>query len=179
MQILTIILGCIVLLFGRKLFWLFVAIIGFLVGVHIAEVFFAGQPLWVLLLIGLGAGLIGALLAVVFQRIAFALAGFYGGAYLVFILTQSFGIFTGSILLPLAGGVIGAIVAALVTDWAIIVLSCLAGAGAVVAAGGLGQTVSLILFVLLIITGIIIQARLVGRIGEGSRHVRKGRSQSS
>ena len=179
MQILTIILGCIVLVFGRKLFWLFVAIMGFLGGVHIAEMFFVEHSLWILLLIGLGAGLLGALLAVIFQRIAFALAGFYGGAYLVLILMQSFGIFTSSILPPIIGGAIGAIVAVLVMDWAIIVLSCLAGAGAIVATAGLEQTVSTFFFALLIIAGIFVQARLMGRMGKITRHVPKERNGSS
>jgi hypothetical protein len=161
MPLFNIILGLILLVFGRKLFWLFVAIAGFLFGLQFGGLLFPDYPQWIRLLVALGAGFLGALLAVLVQRVAFALAGFYGGAYLAFIAAQSFGAIGVSIPLFIVGGVVGAIIAALITDWAIIVISSLVGAGAVVQALVLGKPISIMVFLVLATAGILVQARLL------------------
>ena len=159
MRVLLIISGLLILLFGRKLFWLFVSILGFLAGAAIGELLFTGQPPWVNFFIALCAGMIGVLLAMFAQRVAFALAGFYAGAYLVFISAQTFGAYSPSIALCIAGGIIGAILSIFLIDWAIIVLSSFAGAGAVVRELNLETTPALVVFVLLVGTGIFVQAK--------------------
>ena len=103
--------------------------------------------------------MIGVLLAMFAQRIAFALAGFYAGAYLVFISAQSSGAHSPSIALCIAGGIIGALLSIFLIDWAIIVLSSFAGAGAVVRALNLETTPALAVFVLLVGTGVLVQAK--------------------
>ena len=157
----NIILGLILLVFGLKLFWLFVAIAGFLFGMQFGYLIFPNQPHWIVFLVGLGAGFLGAFLAVLAQRVAFALAGFYGGSYLALILAQSFGAGDSSIVLFIVAGVIGAVIAALIMDWAIIVLSSLVGAGAIVGALAPGQSIRVIVFLALVAAGIFVQARLL------------------
>jgi hypothetical protein len=166
MYFLKIVLGLIVLILGRKIFWLTVAIVGFLVGMELTGMFLADQPTWVLLAVGLAAGLVGALLAVLVQRVAFGLAGFFAGAYLTVIVAQSLGAVDTSVILPIVGGVVGTLIAVLLMDWAIIVLSCLVGAGVVVAQLPLSPQVSAIVFAGLVIIGIVIQAKLMERTGE-------------
>ena len=73
------IVGVAILLFGRKLFWLFVAALGFAVGLEIAAYFMREPPVWMTLLIALGLGLLGALLAIMLQKLAIAVAGFIAG----------------------------------------------------------------------------------------------------
>ena len=163
MELLKIILGLILLVFGRKLFWLFVAIAGFMVGMEFVAVILADQPPWIVLVLALGAGLLGALLAVFAQRVAFALAGFYAGAYLALILAQSFFPAGDRLVFFAVGGVIGGVFAALVVDQTIILLSCLVGAGAIVEALGMGKMVSIIVFVVLVATGAWVQARVMNR----------------
>jgi hypothetical protein len=163
MQLFTIGLGLILLLLGRRLFWLFVALVGFLLGMELTWVILGEQPKWVMLFIGLGTGLIGALLAVLVERVAFALAGFYAGAYLALIGAQSFGVGGNTIILFAAGGLIGAVFAALIMDWVIIVLSCLAGAGAIVVSLGLDQMLSLLVFLVLAVAGTFFQAKIMVR----------------
>ncbi len=158
MEILTVVLGIVLLGWGRKLFWLFVALTGFLMGMAVTGVILGDQPGWVRLLVGLGIGLVGALLAVFLKRLAFALGGFYAGAYLALIGAQSWGA-GGSPLWFLAGGVLGAILAAWLMDWVIVLLSCLVGAGAVVAGLSLGPMNGLLVFVVLAAAGIFFQAR--------------------
>jgi hypothetical protein len=161
MKFAMIVLGLIMLVFGRKLFWLFVAIVGFLVGMEFTNLLLVNQPLGVQLLGGLAAGLVGALLAIFVQRIAFVLAGFFAGAYLAILLAHPLGLAGTGLILPVVGGVIGAIVAALLMDWAIIVLSCLVGAGATVSRLGLRDVNTAIVFLVLVIIGILVQAKLM------------------
>lgn len=157
----NIILGLILLIFGRKLFWLFVGIGGFLLGMQFGGMVLSDQSQWVRVLISLGAGVFGALLAVLAQRVAFGLAGFYGGAYVALRLAQSLGAGGSGIIFFVVGGVLGAVFAILIMDWAIIVLSCLVGAGAIVEALNLGQMTTMIIFLVLVIVGMCIQARLM------------------
>jgi uncharacterized protein YebE (UPF0316 family) len=58
------------------------------------------------------------------------------------------------------GGVIGAIAAALVMDWAIIVLSSMVGAALVVSYLNLGQVGNLLAYAGLLAVGIVVQAQL-------------------
>jgi Domain of unknown function (DUF4203) len=163
MQLFTMGLGLILLVFGRKLFWLCVAVLGFFLGMEFAGVLLVDQPRWAMLLIGLGAGLLGALLAVLAERVAFALAGFYAGAYLALEAARSFGTGDHSTLWLLAGGAIGAVLAALIMDWAIIVLSSLVGAGAIVGATSMGPTTAALVFVVLTVVGIVVQEKLMAK----------------
>jgi hypothetical protein len=57
--------------------------------------------------------------------------------------------------------VIGAVIATLIMDWAIIVISSLVGAGAIVGALALGQSIRIIVFLALVAAGILVQARLL------------------
>jgi hypothetical protein len=125
------------------------------------------QPTWVLLVAGLGAGLLGAVLAIFFQRVAFAVAGFFAGAYLAVMAAPPLGVAGTHMLVPIIGGVIGAVVAILLMDWAIIALSCLVGAGAIVSQLHIRHVQGVIIFVVLAVIGILIQTKLMERAGEG------------
>jgi hypothetical protein len=125
------------------------------------DLILTNQAIWIKLLGGLGAGLLGALLAIFVQRVAFILAGFFAGAYFALLLAHPLGIAGASLLLAAAGGVMGAIAAALLMDWAIIVLSCLVGAGAIVSRLGLRDVNTAIVFLVLVIIGILVQAKLM------------------
>ncbi len=155
----NIVLGGIVLLFGRRLFWAFVAIAGFLVGVQVAAIVLATQPAWMQILAGLGLGIVGAVVAVFAQRLGFALAGFYAVGYLSMAAGEA--VLPGSSLLVwfIVGGLLGAIIAALVMDQAIIVLSSFFGAAAVVSELMLAPLVALLAFAGLTILGIAFQSR--------------------
>src|SRR5947207_1014492 len=124
------VIGAFILFFGRKLFWLCVAAIGFAAGVEIAP-HLVHEPSPVLALtIAVGLGFIGALLALFLQKIAIAVAGFFAGGKLAVAIgaaffaqtTQYFG------LTFLIGGIIGAVLLLVLFDWALIVLSAVVGA---------------------------------------------------
>ena len=92
------------------------------------------------------------------QRVAFKVAGFYAGGYLAITLVQSFGWGMPDVAVSLAGGIIGAVLAALVMDWAIIVLSSLVGSGLIVAALSLQSLQGALLGAALAAVGIFVQA---------------------
>src|SRR5438046_797680 len=88
--ILSILIGAIILFFGRKLFWLCVAAVGFAAGVEFAP-HLMHEPTPVLQLsVALVFGFIGALLAMFLQKIAIAVAGFLAGGKLAMALAGAF-----------------------------------------------------------------------------------------
>lgn len=159
--------GALLLALGRKLFWLFVAIAGFYAGIEVVRMLLAGQPSWVMWVVGIGAGLIGALLAMLFQRVGFALGGFYAGGYAALIFAERFvpGAVGGATFI--IGGVVGAFFAAWLMDWAIIVLSCVVGAMLVVTSLGLRGMAGFAVYVLLAALGIALQAWMMEAIKGG------------
>ena len=78
-----IVVGVALLFFGRRLFWLFVAGVGFLYGLRFAPTLVQGGSELALLLVAVFCGVIGALLAVFAQKIAVGIAGFCIGGYVV------------------------------------------------------------------------------------------------
>jgi len=161
MQIVSVGLGLLLLVFGRKVFWLCVAVLGFFFGVTWAEALLVDQPTWLILLAGLGAGVLGGLLAILAQRLAFAFAGFSAGAYLALSAAGALGFGGHRTLWVVAGGVIGAVLATRIMDWAIIALTSLVGASAIVTAGGMGPTTTALSFLGLTVVGMVVQARLM------------------
>lgn len=165
MDIVRFLFGVVLLTFGRRLFWLFVGVVGFVVGFDLATRMFASSPQWVAIIVGIVIGLIGALLAVVLQRFAVAVAGFLIGGYIANFLLETLGVSLGDLAwLPyIIGGVLGAILAFLMFDWALIILSSLAGATFIVQAFQMDNLVATVLLVVLFVIGIIVQAGLTGR----------------
>jgi hypothetical protein len=163
MEFFKIISGLILLTLGRRLFWLFIALMGFLFGMQLAGFILIDQPFWLILLVALGVGLLGALIAVFAQRIAFALAGFFAGSYIAVIVAQSFRVYSATELFFVIGGIAGALLSVLFMDWAIIVLSCFVGAGVIIDTLGLEQIPSFVVFVALVIAGALIQSRKMNK----------------
>ncbi len=132
-----ILLGVVLLAFGRRLFWLFVGAVGFVAGVRFAERFFPNTPSDTVILYSLIAGVVCAVVAVGIRKIAVGAAGFLAGGYfLVQLLNVSAGGASlagpgqqiAPALLFLIGGVIGAVLMNLVFNWTLIVLSSIGGA---------------------------------------------------
>jgi hypothetical protein len=160
MSIVDIAGGALLLALGRKIFWLFIALIGFFAGFDIATHYLNIKPAWVALVIALGVGLLGALLAYFFEKLAIASAGFLVGAFIASRLATILGIQVKGWewLVILAGGIIGLILMLAIFDWALILLSSITGALLVVQGLNLAGTVALITGVLLFIVGVIFQA---------------------
>jgi hypothetical protein len=161
MAILNVLIGIGLVFFGRKVFWLFVAGIGFVAGLSLANSVLQG-PEWVGIIIGLVIGLLAALLAVFLERFALGLAGFLAGGYLTLQFLVPFFHFQNGWMPWLAfviGGIVGVILVGVFLDWALIALSTLAGAALVTQALNLSGGLGLVAFIVLILIGVVYQAR--------------------
>ncbi len=167
--ILSILIGVVILLFGRKLFWLCVAAIGFAAGVELAPHLVQDPSALLSLTIALLLGIIGALLALFLQKIAIAVLGFLAGGKLAGAIAAAFFVHYAqhSTIIFVVGGVIGAILLLVLFDWALIVVSSLIGAHLIVYQStiALPQSGSIILFIGLAVVGILVQAASLRRSG--------------
>jgi hypothetical protein len=160
MVIFEIVLGLALLVAGRRLFGLFVGAMGFILGLILAGIVFKGQPEWVIILASLALGLVGAALARSFQQLMLVLAGFVAGGYIIssLITMFHFNIPVNSQILFILCGLIGAALVTSLFDLAVIVLSSVSGAALVADNLSLSQQNIIILFLVLVIIGIAIQA---------------------
>ena len=152
------ILGGALLVAGRKLFWLFVGAIGFIIGVEAATRFFHSSDL-ITIIAGLGLGAIFAVLAIFIQTLAIGVAGFLGGGYILLSLAGLFGLDKGALtwIVFIVGGIIGAALVAVLFDWALITISSLAGSSMIVRAFQLGRSTDALIFIILLMIGVAIQ----------------------
>jgi hypothetical protein len=162
MQLITILVGILVLAVGRKLFWVVVGAVGFVIGLSLASEFLGGQPDWIILGVALLTGLVGAVLAILLQKVAIIIAGFLMGGYAALWLIQLFQLDLGLVmwLVAILGGIVGAMLAVFLFEAALIALSTVAGATLVVQVVNLDPLMSAILFVVLVIGGIIVQTQV-------------------
>ena len=111
-------IGAIVLLFGRKLFWLCVAAVGFAAGVEIAPHLIHEPSTLLQLTIALVLGVIGAVLALFLQKIAIAVLGFLAGGKLAGAIAAAFLVHYGqySTIIFVIGGIVGAILLLVLFD---------------------------------------------------------------
>lgn len=154
--------GCLLVL-GRKLFWLFVGAIGFAGGMAVAPMVFEDRPEAVLLVIAVGCGLIGAILAILAQKIAVGLAGFVAGGLLSVHIVE---VAVGSPdsfpwVVFVVGGAAGALLVAVLFDWALIALSSLIGAFLITQI--VAPREELLLLIVLSGVGMAVQARMLRR----------------
>jgi hypothetical protein len=166
--VLKVLIGIVLLLVGRKLFWFFVAAMGFIVAMDLMVRLFpgpeAGAVTLVALVAGLATGVIGALLAIFLQQVSVGVAGFLAGGYVVLSLLDVFGLGEMTILtwvLAFVGAVAGLVLALALLEWALIVLSSLSGAGLIAQSIDLSRPVATLAFVVALGVGIVVQARML------------------
>lgn len=160
-RVLQIIFGLAMLVLGRRLFWVFVGSMGFITATEFAVTSLAGQPAWAVVLIGLAAGVSGALLAMFFQAGAIALAGMLGGGYLGASLTRSVQLTDqiGQAIAYVIGAVLGLAAFLVFFDGAIIAISSFAGSYIVVQQLALTQELFWLVFVVVALIGIGVQLK--------------------
>lgn len=161
--ILNIVLGGIVLLSGRNIFWLVIGLIGFLLGVEYGRVLLAQQPALLIAIGAIALGILGAVLGIIFERAAFGLAGFFAATFVATVLPVELGYVPLPFLAVLVAGVLGAVIAVLIMDWGIIVLTALMGSAVIVSAVSLAPLVEAMGFTVLALTGIFVQSYVRSR----------------
>jgi hypothetical protein len=160
--ILSVLIGVALLLFGRRLFWLLVAAVGFAAGVQLAPSVVHEPSQLLVITAALVLGFIGALLALFLQKFAIAIVGFVAGGRLAVAIMAALVVRheTTFALTFIIGGIIGGLLLILLFDWALIFLSSMVGAYMIMSAVTLPQVGAAIAFIALTIIGIIVQARL-------------------
>lgn len=160
------VLGFLVLLFGRKIFWLCVAAVGFAAGIEIAPHLLVEPSAVLQLSFAIVLGFIGALLALFLQKLAITAVGFIAGGRLALALLAAFVLQqTNSYywITFIVGGVVGAILLLSLFDWALIVCSSLVGAYLLVSVISLPQTGATLVVLALAAIGIVVQAAMYRR----------------
>jgi hypothetical protein len=158
--IVGVLIGIVILFFGRKLFWLCVAAVGFAVGVQIAPLLVNEASSLLALVIALAFGVLGVLLALFIQKIAIAVLGFLAGGKLATAIAAAFFVQYAqySTIIFVIGGIVGAILLLAVFGWALIIVSSFIGAYLIQSAIVLPPTGSTLVFIGLAILGIFVQA---------------------
>jgi len=150
----------VILFFGRKIFWLCVAAVGFAAGVEVAPHLVHEPSVALQLSVAIVFGFIGALLAMFLQKIAIAVAGFLAGGKLALALVAAFFVNGANyaVVTFIVGGIIGAILLLSLFDWTLMILSAVVGAYLIGHTIVLPQTGATILFVALAALGVVVQA---------------------
>lgn len=162
MNLIYIAAGGMLLFFGRKLFWLFVAVVGFLIGITFVPELFPNQPESVILIISLIIGMLGALLTSLLQKVAVAVAGLLAGGYIAFYLLQTLAANAGQYQWAaiIAGAIIGGLLAGTMFDWGLIILTSASGATLISQGVDFGMPISGVILVILFIIGLFAQINI-------------------
>jgi hypothetical protein len=155
------IFGLLLLLLGRRVFWIFVGGVGFVTGLNLAPTLIPGQSQIVILLVAISLAIVGAILAIVLQRVAVAVAGWFAGGILAVRLVAALGWSadpTMSWIASIVGGIISAIIVFFLFDWALIILTALSGAVLICDALPLSVPLTWIIGIALVLIGIAVQS---------------------
>lgn len=165
LPIVSLLVGALALLFGRRLFWLFVAAVGFWIGFRFTPQILNHPPEWLTLTVSIGLGILGAVLALIVQKIAIAIAGFLVGGqiatslFATFVVTRA----PSTTITFVIGGIIGALLLLMLFDWALIVFSAIAGADLITSSLQVPAKGAAVIFIALAIFGIFVQAAMFSR----------------
>lgn len=154
-----VMLGLLALVYGQRMFWMFVGIAGFLAGWELIRILPVEQVPLFFMAGGIASGTIAALLAKYLEPIAIFVAGFLAGAYLALVISAFIGLMVPGLLWGAVGGFMGAVLVGMFKDWAVMILSSLVGAGAMTSQLGLDVGYMLLVFLGLTAIGIYTQVR--------------------
>jgi hypothetical protein len=126
-QIAKVIIGAIVLFLGREVRFLFAAAMATLIGFRLISLLPPQWPDWAdYAFIGVLA-LLAGLIPVIHDRLGYIVSGFLAGGYLL-VEYYAPGVLTLPLLTFLVGGIIGALLLGIFTEWALMIVSSLIGA---------------------------------------------------
>jgi hypothetical protein len=159
--IVSVVAGLLLLLVGRKAFWFFLGLAGIAFALAFIPRYFPDLSQQTLLIVSVGAGVVGGALAFALAKVLVWVGGFVGGGYLGIILWQTVapgpGFPWGAALI---GGVLGMLSAKFLFESVLVLASSAMGAALLVHVSGLEGTLGLAALVVLTAVGIIVQGRL-------------------
>jgi len=161
----SVVIGILLLVGGRKFFWFFVGAIGFITGFTLADQVLGVESLIMSLSVGIILGAIGVVIAVFLQGFAIFVGGFLAGSYIAYTIITSFGLIPQETfwIAYIGGGIVGALLLFLLFDWALIALSSIAGAVIIIDTFTLNPILETAIAIVLALLGIFLQAKLLLR----------------
>lgn len=157
--------GLLSLLFGRRLFWLVVAVVGCYLSGLAAKAYLPAESDTMVLSFAAIGGVLSIVAVGLIQKVAAALTGFVIGGYVLSVYVQQWAQMTaGNLLLLFAVcGLICALLVLLAYHTGVMVITSVLGAGLIVHATGFTENAGLVLFVALALAGFFIQSGIVHR----------------
>lgn len=153
-----LVLGAFLLIFGKRLFWLALAALGFVVGLQLSDKYLALSGEMEYVVAGV-AGVAGAVFAYMAKKLAVTVSGFGIGAILAYHLAQPYAedLAYQIWFVVLVGALLGVCFAAFLANAALVVLSVLLGAFLVTRALLLEPQQEMVVFAVLAVVGFVIQ----------------------
>jgi len=160
-EVIRLLVGGGLILFGRKLFWFFIGAAGFLGGLSAGQSLLDEKPFWYAFIMGAICAVILVMLVKLLKNIAFGIGGFILGAYLANGVLEIMGLELGTLqwLILIAAGAMGAGLLLTLFDWALVILSSTVGALLISQFIPLDPPASQVIFIGLLILGMMIQIR--------------------
>jgi len=157
--------GLFLLLGGRKFFWFFVGVIGFITGFTFADQILTINSPAITVAAGIILGIIGIFIAIFMQSFAIFVAGFLAGSYIAYMVITSFGLIPEGVFwfTLIVGGIAGAVLLFFLFDWVLIALSSIVGALLITEAFTLAPGIEAAIVIALILAGIFIQTKFLLR----------------
>ncbi len=156
---LTIVAGVLLLLFGRRLYWLFAGVVGFTFVFLMARRLAPELSEQTVLLVSLVAGAIGAAITVFAHKLLLRLVGALGGALIALWQVQNLGIESGPMWLAaaIAGGLVGGWLVGRLFEFALALLSSLFGAQLLLDSVGVEPAWTVPAYIGLVVFGLFFQ----------------------
>lgn len=178
MPVAQVILGLALVFAGRKLYWLFVGVAGFVLGMLVGPQLLNGESDLVAFALALGIGVLGAILALAVHRLAVAVGGILAGGYLGAMLAQMLNLEPDWLAwgVVVVGAVMGTILLTTIFEYALIGLSALVGGLLVVQQMNLEQPVSMLALGGMLLIGVVAQYVALRREQKGDAEKRKAKS---
>jgi hypothetical protein len=163
MEELRLFLGAMLMIQGRKLYWLFVGGLGFFVTLTLFDPPYSGLSIQTVRVIAVIVAFLGALMAIFLNRLAIFVGGFLGGGFLLILAFQLFGAQLGNLnfFFFLIGGVVGGLIVNSAFHGALIFFSSVIGAGMVVQVMNISALWRFVAVPLLAVVGMGLQALIM------------------
>ncbi len=156
-----VLIGALLLLWGKRLYWLALGVLGFMVGQWLAQDVLALGRQDLELAISIVLSILGAVLAIFAQKIAIRLGGFLAGGALAFWIATPYQAELGPALWVtlIIGAVIGMVLAMFLFSAALILVSSLVGAQLIAHHVFSGPPREIWAFLILFGLGVLVQSR--------------------
>ncbi|MDA8017686.1 MAG: hypothetical protein MPN21_09585 [Thermoanaerobaculia bacterium] len=157
-----IVVGSLLLIFGRRLYWLALAGLGFAVALYLSREYLFFESVQQEVIVGVAAGLLGGILAVVAQQLAVRFAGIVLGAWGSFVIARILwpeADLLLAILLAVAGAGLGFLFAAKLFDLALVLVTSIVGAILISQHLYLDAAVQAVVWLVLTLCGVAFQLR--------------------